>query len=225
MSCEFNLLYRFHSAVSKRDEKWTENFYRELFPVTDPHNVSLQQLAEGLAIFEKSVSDKKPHERVFGGLKRQADGTFNDADLVKILKESIEDPAGAFGANNVPDILKQVEVLGIQQARKWQVATLNEFRKFFGLQAHKTFSDINPDPYVADTLQKLYDHPDLVELYVCLPLCRVAIAVLVIDRTNLHIARPLLGGYQAPNGSGNGALYDLHYPLSSYPRNIHHGLI
>lgn len=177
VSCEFNLLYRFHSAVSKRDEKWTEDFYRELFPVTDPHNVSLQQLYTGLAIFEKSVADKKPNERVFGGLKRQADGTFNDCDLVKILKESIEDPAGAFGANNVPKILKQVEVLGILQARKWQVATLNEFRLFFGLQAHKTFTEINADPYVADTLQKLYDHPDLVELYVCLLLPRSPIVL------------------------------------------------
>jgi linoleate 10R-lipoxygenase len=60
--------------------------------------------------------------------------------------------AGAFGANNVPDILKHVEVLGIKQARKWQVATLNEFRKFFNLKPHTTFEDINPDPYVADTL-------------------------------------------------------------------------
>ncbi|KAF8540122.1 heme peroxidase, partial [Trichophaea hybrida] len=165
VSCEFNLLYRFHSGVSKRDEKWTEDFYRELFPVSDTHKLTMPQLMEGLAIFEKHVSEKPPHERTFGGMKRQADGSFDDADLVKILKESIEDPAGAFGANNVPDILKQIEVLGIKQARNWQVATLNEFRNFFGLQSHKTFADINSDPYVAETLQKLYDHPDLVELY------------------------------------------------------------
>jgi len=48
--------------------------------------------------------------------------------------------------------LKHVEVLGIKQARKWQVASLNEFRKFFGLKEHKTFEEINPDPYVANTL-------------------------------------------------------------------------
>jgi Ca2+-binding EF-hand superfamily protein len=94
VSCEFNLLYRFHSGISKRDEKWTEEFYRELFPVTDPKQVSLPQLMEGLAIFEKSVAEKKPHERTFGGLKRKEDGSFDDADLVRILKESIEDPAG-----------------------------------------------------------------------------------------------------------------------------------
>jgi len=72
---------------------------------------------------------------------------------------------GAFGANTVPEILKPIEVLGILQARKWQVASLNEFRAFFNLKKHKTFEDINPDPYVANTLRKLYDHPDMVEMY------------------------------------------------------------
>jgi len=45
------------------------------------------------------------------------------------------------------------------------VASLNEFRKYFGLQPHKTFESINPDPYVADQLRHLYEHPDYVELY------------------------------------------------------------
>lgn len=105
---------------------------------------------------------------------------------MKILKEGVEDPAGmlaptpqtlrsrialilnvegGFGANNVPDILKTVEILGIVQARKWQVASLNEFREFFDLKKYTTFEEINPDPYVADTLRKLYEHPDHVEMY------------------------------------------------------------
>jgi len=42
---------------------------------------------------------------------------------------------------------------------------LNEFRGFFGLKKHNTFEDINPDPEVADILRKLYDSPDMVELY------------------------------------------------------------
>ena len=60
---------------------------------------------------------------------------------------------------------KPVEILGIMQARKWQVGSLNEFRAFFNLKTYKTFEEINPDPYVASTLRKLYDHPDLVEMY------------------------------------------------------------
>jgi linoleate 10R-lipoxygenase len=52
----------------------------------------------------------------------------------------------------------------MQQARKWGVGTLNEFRKFFGLKPHETFESINSDPKVADQLRHLYDHPDYVEM-------------------------------------------------------------
>ena len=53
----------------------------------------------------------------------------------------------------------------MQQARKWNCGSLNEFRKFFGLKPHKTFEDINSDPRVADQLRHLYEHPDFVEMY------------------------------------------------------------
>ena len=46
-----------------------------------------------------------------------------------------------------------------------ELASLNEFRHFFGLKVHDTFESINPDPEVADLLRKLYDSPDMVELY------------------------------------------------------------
>lgn len=58
-----------------------------------------------------------------------------------------------------------MEILGIIQGRKWNVAGLNEFRKHFGLKAHESFEDINSDPEVANHLRHLYDHPDFVELY------------------------------------------------------------
>ena len=73
--------------------------------------------------------------------------------------------AGAFGSRNVPAILKAVEILGIKQARSWNLATLNEFRAFFNLKKHESFESINGDPEVADALKHFYDHPDLVELY------------------------------------------------------------
>ena len=72
---------------------------------------------------------------------------------------------GAFGARNVPAILKAVEILGMEQARGWRVASLNELRKFFGLTPHTTFLDINSDPEIAAILEALYTHPDNVELY------------------------------------------------------------
>jgi hypothetical protein len=165
VSVEFNLLYRFHSVISERDEKWTENMFRKIFPGTEPRDVSMHQMFHGMQAFAQETEHLLPHERTFDGLERCEDGHFNDEDLVKILKESIEDPAAAFGANSIPDVMKNIEILGIKQAREWQVCSLNEFRQFFGLKPHKTFADINPDPYIADTLCKLYDHPDMVELY------------------------------------------------------------
>lgn len=72
---------------------------------------------------------------------------------------------GAFGARNVPAILKAIDILGMEQAREWRVASLNELRKFFGLQPHSTFLDINSDPEVAAALEALYVHPDNVELF------------------------------------------------------------
>ena len=96
VSCEFNLLYRFHSGVSKRDDAWTRDFFGKIFPGQDPTTIGVPQLLQGLKAFESSIP-KEPEKRTFGGLKRTgADGTgaFSDDDLVKILKESIEDPAG-----------------------------------------------------------------------------------------------------------------------------------
>lgn len=72
---------------------------------------------------------------------------------------------GTFGARNVPKVLKAVEILGIQQARRWGVGTLNEFRKFFGLKEYETFEEVNSDPEVAEQLRNLYEHPAHIELY------------------------------------------------------------
>ena len=51
------------------------------------------------------------------------------------------------------------------QARRWNLASLNEFREYFKLTPHKTFESINPDPHIADQLKRLYGHPDNVEIY------------------------------------------------------------
>lgn len=65
----------------------------------------------------------------------------------------------------MPKVLRSVEILGIEQGRKWNVGSLNEFRKFFDLKPYETFEEINSDPDVADSLRHLYEHPDYVELY------------------------------------------------------------
>jgi len=164
VSVEFNLVYRWHSALSKRDDKWTQQEYKRLFPGRDISQISFRELLQRLDVWEKELSED-PQQRPFANLQRSRDGTLDDGQLVDILKTSIEDEAGAFGARNVPQILRAVEVLGIEQARSWNLATLNEFRSFFGLDKHETFESINSDPTVAESLKHLYDHPDCVELY------------------------------------------------------------
>ncbi|KAH6665675.1 putative fatty acid oxygenase PpoA [Halenospora varia] len=164
VSAEFNLIYRWHSAVSEKDDKWTQEVYSKMFPGKDPEDVTLPELLGALRAMEKNMPED-PQQRPFANLKRQVDGTFPDDDLVTILSESVSDVAGSFGANRVPKILKSVEILGIIQSRSWNMASLNEFRQFAGLTKHETFEDINPDPEVAQKLKNLYDHPDYVELY------------------------------------------------------------
>ncbi|KAF5864651.1 hypothetical protein ETB97_006928 [Aspergillus alliaceus] len=164
VSAEFNLVYRWHSCISQRDEKWTENLYKDMFPGRDPNGVSLQEFVRGLGKWEAGLPEQ-PQDRPFAGLQRKPDGYFDDDGLVRIFEESVEDCVGAFGASNVPTIFKSIEALGVKQARSWNLATLNEFRKYFNLTPHKTFEDINSDPYISEQLKRLYDHPDNVEIY------------------------------------------------------------
>lgn len=46
-----------------------------------------------------------------------------------------------------------------------ELATLNEFREFFGMSRHTRFEDINGNVEIQDALRDLYNDPDLVELY------------------------------------------------------------
>lgn len=92
VSAEFNLAYRWHSAISEKDEKWTEDLYRELFG-KDAEDVSLPELLQGLGKWEHGL-DKDPQKRPFARLQRDADGKLPDDGLVEILTSSIEDISG-----------------------------------------------------------------------------------------------------------------------------------
>ena len=96
VSTEFNLMYRFHSAVSLKDEAWIEKFYREELGIPDAKEASYRDVLLGLQKYENTIKKDlpDPSQRVFGGLKRGKDGKFSDQDLVNVLQSSIEDPAG-----------------------------------------------------------------------------------------------------------------------------------
>jgi len=165
VSAEFNLVYRWHSTVSDRDEKWTIEMWESLFGEgRDPKTVEKREFMMKLnEVYQRT--DKDPSKRDFANLKRGADGKLPDQDLVDILTSSIEDCANSFGANRVPSIFRAIEVLGIEQARAWNLGSLNEFRKYFNLAPHRTFEDITSDKYVQEQLKHLYDTPDKVEIY------------------------------------------------------------
>lgn len=161
---------------------WTHEVYKDIFPNDDPATMSLSAFIQGLRKWEQGVSSD-PGKRTFGKLERQANAAFEDAELVKLLQESTEDVAGiftydttgflsltshllgAFGACNVLAIMKAVKILGMEQARGWKVATLNEVRAFFQLKPYETFIEMNSDANVATMLEALYGNIDLIELY------------------------------------------------------------
>ncbi|KAL2192551.1 heme peroxidase [Corynascus similis CBS 632.67] len=145
------------------DDKWIEEFYHELFGKPGSE-MTVQDLIVGFGKFAGRIPED-PLERPFNKFQRGPDGKYSDDDLVECITSAIEDCAGSFGARNVPASMRAIEILGIIQGRKWNVAGLNEFRKHFGLKAYESFEDINSDPGVADALRRLYDHPDFVELY------------------------------------------------------------
>ncbi|KIW99798.1 uncharacterized protein Z518_10726 [Rhinocladiella mackenziei CBS 650.93] len=166
VSVEFNLVYRWHSAISVRDEKWTNDLYQSLFPGRDVATVTEEELLRTLHKWLAKIDrDPSKWELDAGKYKRTERGNFRDEDLMNILSDATEDVACAFGPRNVPVVMKLIETLGVKQARAWNVATLNEFRKFFKLEPHKSFSDITKNEEVARSLKALYQHPDYVELY------------------------------------------------------------
>lgn len=163
VSAEFNLVYRWHSTMSDKDVKWTQDLWDGLFGKgRDPKTVDAPEFLRKL-MTQKVEPD--PGKRTFAGLQRGEDGRIADQALVDILVGSIEDCANSFGPNRVPAVMRAIEVLGIEQSRAWNLGSLNEFRKYFGLEPHTSFEDITSDKYVAEQLKHLYDTPDKVEIY------------------------------------------------------------
>lgn len=163
-SVEFNLLYRWHSTISVKDERWLEQHISKLLPDAKIEAMTVEELYADMDRFAlEQPSD--PSQRTWGGLQRQPGGHFDDADLVRVLTEATEDTAASFGPRQVPVALRVIEIMDIQQARAWGVASLNEVRRHFGMNTHKSFLDINSDPDIATALETLYGDIENVELY------------------------------------------------------------
>ncbi|BGP16827.1 hypothetical protein JCM10213_004674 [Rhodosporidiobolus nylandii] len=166
VSVEFNLLYRWHSAVSEADERWIEGLMRRFCnkPFDD-------MTAEDFRIVYKGLSEEMgddPQKWTFGGLRRTGEdgkGPFADKDIVRVFTEATDQVAGAFKARGVPAVMKVIDVLGMAISRmKWQTGTLNEFRHFLNLTEFKSFEEWNSDPVIAEAARRLYKDVDNLEL-------------------------------------------------------------
>jgi len=141
VSVEFNLLYRWHATLSEKNEKWTEDEFKAAlkeiglkdekvdFNKLDPRTFGMAAAKIGSKNTMNNV-----REWTFGGLERGKDGSFSSEGIAKLLIDATEDRAGAYGARRIPEVMKVIEVMGIQQARAWGSCSMNEFRQFFGLK-------------------------------------------------------------------------------------------
>ncbi|GAA5952514.1 hypothetical protein JCM21900_003401 [Sporobolomyces salmonicolor] len=165
VSAEFNILYRWHSAISKKDELWLEGLFKEY--CGDKPVDQLTEVDFGTALSRLAQSQgKDPKKWSIPGITRTESGRFNDDDLAKIISDATEEVAGAFGANGSPAVMKIIDVLGMATARNdWNICTMNEFRRFLNLKPFATFEEWNSDPKVANIARKLYGHPSNIELF------------------------------------------------------------
>ena len=122
------MLYHWHAALSAADAEWMEGLIKTNLPELKSLDEMTPQLfgkitkQEGHRLMSMPAKDW-----TFNNLKRGQDGRFSDADLGRIIKDCIEEPAHAFGAHGTPASLKVVDLLGQLQARGvFNVCTLNE---------------------------------------------------------------------------------------------------
>lgn len=107
---EFNLVYRWHSAVSEKDDLWTQQLFKELFPGVSAADVSKPQNIGMFLGRLKTLSDdtyaREPDQRDFPALQHERmerikegpfKGNYKDDDVAALLTAGIEDCESTIG--------------------------------------------------------------------------------------------------------------------------------
>ena len=124
-SVEFNLLYRWHATLSEPDEKWVEEMFKKNFKVKSWDDIDYDMFKKETAKL-KNLNKQDVRTWTFDNLKRrEEDGKYHDDDLARILMDATAHPAGAFKARGTPSVMKIVEIMTMQMARKWGVCTVS----------------------------------------------------------------------------------------------------
>ncbi|PLW06621.1 hypothetical protein PCASD_20039 [Puccinia coronata f. sp. avenae] len=90
VSIEFNILYRWHSCLSMLQTQWLE-----------------EQMSKGLpSRMKQGTYERDPNT-----------GRFRDEDIARILRDSTNDVAGAFGAHHTPAVMRWIDCQGMRTAR------------------------------------------------------------------------------------------------------------
>jgi hypothetical protein len=76
------------------------------------------------------VNDKLRMDIWNDSLTRGEDGRFSDDDLARMLLDATATPGGAWRARGAPAVLRIVEIVGIEQARRWGVCSVSFLPSF-----------------------------------------------------------------------------------------------
>ncbi|PWN44159.1 heme peroxidase [Ceraceosorus guamensis] len=164
VASEFNILYRWHCTTSMEDEKWLNDTFIKMFPNKHADEVTVADFRDGAHNLAKKLGSDPPKWELHGW-ERDSQGKFDDSVLAKTLQDATEEVAGAFRARGVPEWMRVIDILGMNQAREQGLCTLNEFRASLGLTRLANFAEWNSDPEVQKAAEKLYGHIDQLELF------------------------------------------------------------
>ncbi|KAL9931992.1 hypothetical protein V8E36_009053 [Tilletia maclaganii] len=166
VSCEFAVLYHWHTALSAADDKWVQDIFKAKYPDKEIDDIGLEEYAAVVRDHEAELAASSPKDWTFGGLERDPEGRFDNIQLAELIKDTIEEPAHSFGARSIPASFKVIEILRQLHARNvFQVCSMNEFRKYLNLKPFESFLEWNSDPVIAKAAEQLYVHIDNLELY------------------------------------------------------------
>ncbi|KAJ3288782.1 hypothetical protein HDU79_004593 [Rhizoclosmatium sp. JEL0117] len=195
VSAEFSFIYRWHSGISREDADWLKSIpidkylkLRKEFSFqltaaeTDGNEAAIQKakMEHGKAMmgllpeFGLSKEDYSLGPMCIGYHRDPATKVYSNKDLLQMLTNGMERVTSKMGARKVPESLREIEIEGIESARRQGLCTLNEFRKHFRLKEYNSYEEMitgpecpKADPIVIAALEKHYgkDGINRVEFY------------------------------------------------------------